>query len=191
MRPYASQAPSLLIEDASLASLVAAAAASSPHLITPWVLTVGDGADDRRLDAASRKAELFGCQPPVSAQPICDGPYQASRLLLAACEAAASRGLAKVVWPAAFGLDVDSLADAIDLARLISHVSLVQGGPTAPTVEIPLADLTDAQLVEAAIDLAAPLSGDFWLATPGDEERWSAALASAGEPLRRPRLAAG
>lgn len=190
MRPLASQSPSLLIDDASLASLVAAASASSPNLITPWVVPPDDASASRVHAIAARKAELFATRDPVHASSPGEGPYLASRLLLEACEAAATLGLSKVIWPAAFGADVDALADAIDLARLVSHVSLVQAGPAAPTVEIPLADLTDAHLVEAALDLGAPLSAEFWLAPEGEQDRWRAAIA-ATDNRAAARLAAG
>lgn len=91
-----------------------------------------------------------------------------SVMLLNACLEAASRSIPRVIWPVHAGGgggegaagDLDALAAISDRALLIAQLMLVDSGHSrrhALRIETPYMDFTDAQMVDLALDMDAPL----------------------------------
>lgn len=97
-----------------------------------------------------------------------------SVMLLNACLEALSRSIPRVIWPvhagggggggaegSSTGGDLEALAAISDRALLISQLMLVDSGHTsrrhALRIETPYMDFTDAQMVDLALDMDAPL----------------------------------
>jgi hypothetical protein len=168
--------------------------------------------DDRparecRRSAVTRQVELCSLagfservvmrfEPPAHAgvqEAISSGARDTAMLLSAAIEAA-SLGLSRVVWPihagAAREISVDALADICDRALLVGQlvgldVMRADAGGGSIRIETPYADLTDAQLMDLALDMDAPLSAAWWCMNENDRlcghcagcMRWREALA--------------
>jgi 7-cyano-7-deazaguanine synthase in queuosine biosynthesis len=95
-------------------------------------------------------------------------------MLLSAALEAASLGLSRIIWPihagAAPEVDVAALADVCDRALLAGQLvgldlARLAAGAT-PTrgvrIETPYADLTDAELMDLALDMDVPLHACWW-----------------------------
>lgn len=95
-----------------------------------------------------------------------------TRLLLDACSIAMSRGIRKVVW----GVQIDGedhggterierIARALDRAILVGRLATLDApssGAVEVVVETPLADLTDQQVVDLALDLSVAHDSCWW-----------------------------
>ncbi len=131
-------------------------------------LPAGSGAARRKAverQCAALDLELVEPSPadvPPSGAPAGE---RATRLLVSAAFAAAKREAARVLWPVHFfdGTDVnlDSVADAIDRALLVTRLLGLDSQPGV-RVEVPYADFTDRQLAELAVDLDAPVRTCWW-----------------------------
>lgn len=142
-----------------------------------------------KLELVQRRAWSVGPRDSVWASP--------SRLLLDACTDAAALGLLEVVWPVQFpsggGMQLELASRAADRALLVTRLmSLDAGAHGVPAlrVDLPMADLTDVEVAELAVDLgvgAADLACCWWWGR-GEEAaereaafgRWAAALRAAG-----------
>ncbi len=125
-------------------------------------------------------------------QAIAAGARTDAMLLSATIEAAAL-GLSRVIWPVHLGgtreVDTDALADVCDRALLIAQLAgldrsrLGASGGTI-RIETPYADLTDAQLMDLALDMDTPLHAAWWCMNDDDRAcgqcagcmRWREAL---------------
>ena len=121
-------------------------------------------------------------------------------MLLSAAIEAASLGLSRVIWPihagAAREVDTDALADVCDRALLIGQLvgldTARAAGVTSIHIETPYADLTDAQLMDLALDMDAPLHACWWCLNDGPAActqcagcmRWREALAAVDPAAR-------
>lgn len=153
-------------------------------------------AGDRRKAVESQATLLnleLAAGPSVSTPP--SGSDQ-SALLLDAGREAVRRGISRVVWPVqAFPdgrTDLPALARICDRALLVGQLLSLDAPADRPVrIETPLADLSDAQILELALDLDAPLSAcwrsdnDLPLPRPG-----SAAGENPMHVYTRPRPAA-
>lgn len=122
-------------------------------------------------------------------------------MLISAAAAAAEAGLGRVIWPIHAGpnpeLDLDALADICDRALLVSQLATIDlpravsgNSLRAIKIETPYADFTDAELLELALDLDAPLGACWWCRSESSTEsqspcgacaecvRWRQALAA-------------
>jgi hypothetical protein len=131
----------------------------------------------------------------------------ASELLIAACIEALRRDIHRVIWPIQLGGanvptnkintdELDQVADAFDRALLTSRLMAIDAGPRGLVIETPYIDFRDAQLMDLAADMDAPINLAWWcdqpVATPGALGtsggcgacpsclRWSQAMLEAG-----------
>ena len=115
-----------------------------------------------RAAAAARQAELAGV---AFVQSVEHGVMEllSSAALLRAAEIGAARGLSRIVWPVHLGGGTSSAAmtTAADRAAQVSQLSLLDlpraGGPRTLEIETPLLNLSEAQVLELALDLDVPL----------------------------------
>jgi 7-cyano-7-deazaguanine synthase in queuosine biosynthesis len=117
-----------------------------------------------------------------------EGLAQAGLLLQAA---AAARRLAcpRIIWPHQVGPDPEAVGPAVERASLVSALAEVGGSQgTELVIDLPLVDLTEAQLADLAEDGGAPMHG-FWPCAAGGDvpcgtctgcRRWRQAFSEAG-----------
>jgi hypothetical protein len=127
-----------------------------------------------RFDCPTQNAAT----PNAAALPehIGSGAKTTAMLLSAAIEAA-SFGFSRVIWPvhagAAKDINTDNLADICDRALLAGQLiglDLARAGNSAANtplvrgvrIETPYADLTDAELMDLALDMDVPLHACWW-----------------------------
>lgn len=156
-----------------------------PTVPVAWFPPDDRPARSRRRAAVERQVELCSLsgfservvmrfESPAHAgvhETIASGARDTAMLLSAAIEAA-SLGLSRVIWPihagAAKEISIDALADICDRALLIGQlvgldiVRAAGDGNGSLRIETPYADLTDAQLMDLALDMDVPLSAAWW-----------------------------
>lgn len=76
-------------------------------------------------------------------------------ILMAAMAYAMEAGIEKVVWPIQFNNDHELIARTTEQTVLVEHLAQLER-PVVPMVELPVLDLTDAQLVELGSQLDVP-----------------------------------
>lgn len=177
------------------------------HGAVAWFPTDDRPAREKRRAAVQRQVELCALagmsersvvkfEPSVHAtvhEAISSGARTTAMLLSAAVEAA-GLGLTRVIWPvhagAAREVDTDLLADVCDRALLVGQLvgldrSRIAHGPGGGIrIETPYADLTDAQLMDLALDMDTPLHAAWWCLNDDDKAcgqcagcmRWREAL---------------
>ncbi|MHC4102168.1 MAG: 7-cyano-7-deazaguanine synthase [Planctomycetota bacterium] len=197
----------LLIDRGDLPSLVAVTVDSRPQNLVLYHALESAPAAARRRAAVEEHGAVFGVrQVLVEALPALDGGgggeagaadggpveglAQASLLLRAA---AAARRLAcpRIIWPHQVGPDADAVGLAVERASLVSALAEIGGGQPAGAelvIDLPLVDLTDAQLADLAEDGGAPMHAFWPCAGDGDHpcgacagcRRWQEAFVEAG-----------
>ncbi|MBK7405315.1 MAG: hypothetical protein IPJ41_11955 [Phycisphaerales bacterium] len=199
----------LILSDGGLPALVAAAIEAERSLaeggggamLLPWASLPAAQAEQQAAAHAQARFFRFQVLEDVSPTPIPSRAHGASQtmLLVAAAEAASRHGCERVVWPLQFhsdhetiGRHIEAIAGAVDRAQLVGRLAMLDTPPGAEAVpvEVPLVDLTDAQLADLVVDLDAPAYLAWWwrrLSDPGaelaaEQERgpWLAALRNAG-----------
>jgi len=162
----------LILNAGGLRSLVATALLlqqSEPPRLT--VLYIGDGRDNTatRRSFASRQCEHFGlgklhefALPQLygmglgrgrGGEPI--GTLAAPQLLLAALAYTRASQAEQLIWPAAFNADHHAMAQATEQTTLCQHLAETESLPV-PTLEAPLLELTDQQVLELGSQLQVP-----------------------------------
>jgi hypothetical protein len=192
-----------VLSDGSLPGLAACAAAANdrtpgPHGRPPPAVWVFPGAGDAELcrAAAGRQADAYGLSVldpgPV---PRAGGAEALSGELLVAAQAARDARLDGVIWPVHAGPgpdpDLDTLAEAVDRALLVSHLASL--GRLSRSVEVltPYVDLIDEQIADIALDMDLPVWTCWWWGdAPGpdaarERDRWMPVLARQGWADRR------
>lgn len=201
----------LVMVDGDLPSVVAAANARETALRAgaaprgPALWPALDPADPRH-DAVRALAHALGLDllPRRSTSVRMPGvPISPSLLLFDACTDAAVDGRSEVLWPAKLppgaahapdGLpDLDLISRAVDRALLVTRLMALDAGlhgQPSLHVEAPFVDLTDRQLADLAVDLAAPVHRCWWWGGGGggggtpealaQRDRWMPALQAAG-----------
>lgn len=119
------------------------------------------------LDHIRQQAEHFGIQQVIqidlsqwsSVSPT--SPLTRSQLLLTGLSYAATTTAKRLVWPAQVDADFDAVATLTEQAMLTQHLAqldqLSSGAEaTMPTIETPLLEMTDQQLVELGGQLKVP-----------------------------------
>lgn len=169
--------PALVICDGALASTVGALLEAERCPPVAWVPPVGaellppSGHDHEAILACVRRqADLRGYADVVDAGDAGGlGRLATPIALLEAVRDAIERGCERVVWPVAFGSDLDAMSLTAERALLVTRLAWLDAGSLTsqtPEVETPLLDLTDHALEEMARDL--DLADDARLA-PRDE----------------------
>jgi len=196
----------LLIDRGDLPSLVAVTVESRPQHLVLYHALESDPAADRRRAAVEEHGVVLGVrQVVVEPLPALDtgsgasdagaasqleGLAQAGLLLQAA---AAARRLAcpRIIWPHQVGPDPEAVGSAVERASLVAALTEIGGGQPAGrelVIDLPLVDLTDAQLADLAEDGGAVMHG-FWPCAAGGDapcgvcagcRRWRSAFAEAG-----------
>lgn len=165
-------------------------------VLMPWP-TVGAAVSEQASAVASLARFLrLGLVEPRLAPPSPEAGLSPglpeSVCLLAALHSARSLGCERVVWPfhvhsdhQSIAGELERIAAAVDRAQLIGRLSLLEGTPVV--VDAPLADLTDGQLADLAIDLDAPAYLAWWWRSLGSEpaERVAAEERRAWLPVLR------
>jgi hypothetical protein len=122
------------------------------------------------------------------------GAGNGTDLLLSAGRWGAQAGVAVLVWPAwagvegePEGLDLRAASRICEAALLVERL-LATESPRPVTIETPLADLSDRQVADLAVDLGL-MTGPVWWGSGGGAEaesarlRWSRAFEACGAPL--------
>jgi hypothetical protein len=165
--------PALVLADETVGGMVCAwaislgargqAAATTPSLL--W--SPGPAA---AAEAIARQSAVTGLR--LVREPAAIDPRDLTAVLLSAVRAAGRLGLDRVLWPV---LGQDPLgSDAPERAKLVSQLAAFDA-PEGRSIRVltPLADLTDAQVLELALDLDSPLDAGACVWT--ERERWGAA----------------
>ncbi|MHC4709749.1 MAG: 7-cyano-7-deazaguanine synthase [Planctomycetota bacterium] len=199
----------LLIDRGDLPSLVAVTMESRPQHLVLYHAVELDPAAKRRRAAVEEHGVVLGVRqvvveplPPLEtggggpgaagAADQLEGLAQAGLLLQAA---AAARRLAcpRIIWPHQVGPDPEAVGPAVERASLVAALAEIGGGQPAGAelvIDLPLVDLTDAQLADLAEDGGAPMHG-FWPCAAGGDvpcgacagcRRWRSAFTEAGVP---------
>lgn len=185
----------MVIVDGSLPSVVATAIAVGRRGELPvlWSLAGGGGISS----AIESLATAFSLERIEAQEPIAPASEhdRLDRMLVAAGHAAVALGCGEILWPVQPGgatsdgwPDLEGVAGAVDRALLISRlVSLAAGerGLVEFLIDTPLVDLTDEQVAELAVDLAAPVELCWWWGTQdpagqAEAQRWQVALERVG-----------
>jgi hypothetical protein len=190
----------LLIDRGDLPSLVAVALEAKPERLVLYHAQEPEPAGRKRRAAAEEHGAMYGVRR-VVVEPIPplgtgagapDGLAQAG-LLLGAVAAARRLACSGVIWPHGVGPDPEAVGLAVERASLVSALFEVSGDHRAAgemTIDLPLVDLTAAQLADLAEDTGAPLHA-FWPCegagsvpcdTCGSCRKWRSAFAEAGVP---------
>lgn len=157
-----------------VAVALAAAEAERPklallHLVSPQPSAA------RRLAYVRRQAEHFQIKRlfeldlprtlPMHAaragdrEPIGPSLLQRPQVLVTALAQAAQIGAARVIWPVSYDGDVRHAAHATELGVLASHLAEAEldlAGHATPSIETPLAEFTDKQVIELGGQLDVP-----------------------------------
>jgi hypothetical protein len=153
---------------------------------------------DRRRAAAEEHGAAFDVrQVLIEPLPALDpaegaGGLEQAWLLLRAAAAARRLAHTRIIWPHQVGPDAGEVGLAVERASLVSALVEIAGAPTTGgtelVIDLPLVELTDAQLVDLAEDAGAPMHAFWPCAGAGDQpceacpgcRRWRAAFAEAG-----------
>ncbi len=92
-------------------------------------------------------------------EPASPSPLQRTQVLVTGLAQAAEYAAERLIWPAQCDGDVRHAAHATELAVLASHLAeseLAFTGRNVATVDTPLAELTDRQMIELGVQLDVP-----------------------------------
>lgn len=185
MRPIE---PILVINDGSVAALVACLLAPELSRVTAWVPPSGStlrgvGTDEAsQLALVSQQSDLLGYErvvtPAALPRPVPERWIEQPASLLMAVEAARRFECTRVIWPAVCGERIQHMLECSERAALINRLCWLgeserattdaegtpAANPAAPAlrVETPFVDLTPTQVMEMARDLDAPLQACWW-----------------------------
>ncbi len=184
----------LIIDEGDLPSLVVAALQGRPARLLVYHPRGTDAAAGRRESAARWHAEALGVDRLI-VEPAAEGATDLAEmcLLVRAAAVACGAGCSRVVSCRQLGPDPGPVAQAAERAVLVGALAQVGCAPGAGerlVVELPVADLADAQLADLAEELGAPMRA-FWPCSGAAERpcgrcedcrRWTGAFREAGVP---------
>lgn len=168
--------------------------------VMPLVLTWGgwDESAGPRTQAVAHAAREAGCKVvPISFPSTRTPGTDESLLLVHAAHTSAYLGFDRLVWPVTGGAEVeggvasvDQVARTTDKALLVMRLMYTDAGDHGrPSfrIETPLADFTDAQAADLALDMDVPIRLTWWWgaretnpAAKFEYGRWMGLLRSAG-----------
>lgn len=162
---------SLILASGSLRSLVCTATTLStiePGRVVLYHIRDGRGNAGVRRQYAKRQADFFKISRLVevdmpmikttqNTQPHPGQDYALSRamIVLAGVAYAVDAGIERVIWPAQFNNDHQLIGRTTEQAVLVEHLAQLEK-ENAPTIDLPILDLTDAQLIELGSQLEVP-----------------------------------
>ena len=167
----------LIIQHGDLTSLAAAGVQNSARDLVLWHPRAAEEDGGIRQRCVERLGALLHVHS-VELGPeyrTCDPDdpqvgLESNLMLLHAIEAARKTGCRRVIWPHQVGPDFEAVSAAVERAEQIAALAAIgQGHGHEVTIDLPLIDLSDPQVVEVAADSGLALSL-FW---PGgtDEQR--------------------
>ena len=130
-----------------------------------------DHAESYGLEIVSDRAGYPSGDEPGAMSTIEGAGLHETRLLLDACSIALARGIRRVVWGAQIHdgagsfSRLDLIARALDRATLSGRLATLDApgdGGVEVVVETPIADMSDEQLVELALDLSVAHATCWW-----------------------------
>lgn len=196
--------PCLIISDGSLPGMVAAAIESERRSGSQPTLWAGDPLAWVAGPARAIAHHAVRAQAEFLALGMLDRDWIGSDgsgagqslALLTIAQHAAAMGFRRVVWAVQFPLlgaepDLDRIAATVDRCLLVSRLVSLDlwdhPNPAVPEVRIetPLVDLSDAQIVDLALDLGAPIASAWWMEGVGEpsqaeQRRWLPLLSELG-----------
>ena len=170
---YSMSGETMILVNGGLRSLIATATAlSDPNNNGPVLVHFRDGrfAEERRAERVRMQADHFGLQRLVQFQlpalstsnapaKVTDElqrvPMFRSRTLANGLALACEAEIERLVWPVQFDADFDQIGATTEQIQLLRHSAQLEN-TNAPTVETPLIELTDQQLVELGGQLSVP-----------------------------------
>lgn len=184
----------LIIDAGDLPSLVVTALQGRPAGLVVYHERRGDPAAGRRESAARWHAEALGAERMI-VEPAVDAPPELAEncLLVRAAAAACNAGCNRVLSPLQVGPDPVPVGRAAERAVLVGalfQIGAAAGAAERLVVELPVLDLTDAQVADLAGELGCPRLA-FWPCAGAAERpcgrcegcrRWAAAFREAGSP---------
>lgn len=196
-----------------LTALAMAADGDTARHVTLWHPAQDQPDADHRRTALTRQAEHYHVHQTLT-QTLSDlpsntksakqptpsttaTPLKTPLMLALAVRAAIHIGAKKIIWPVTTGGDFDALALATEQALIVRQLAELEHHP-APSIDTPLAELTDREMIEVAAHLGAPFelarsclgtNEQPCLDCPGCTRR-RAAFETAGilDPLEEPAL---
>jgi hypothetical protein len=190
----------LLIDDGRLPALAAAVSQGESARARLWHLEE-QGPSARRLRlCVERHAELFDAQAPLIC-PAWPGEAESSgsgnalidaSLLIRAAMMAANCGCRRILWPVQVGPDPDRVGRVVEIVASVTEIAELDACKEfgSISIDVPLVDLSDRQVVDLADDCGAPLEA-FWPCESGGEtpcgscqgcRRWWSAFGKARVP---------
>lgn len=184
----------LLIDHGDPPSLALLAIQSDAARVIVWHPRWGSAA--MRESNAARHAQLFGAEllmhdlPNLAIGPESRPALAATRVLTEAAFAARALGCARVLDPTQVGPDHTAVGEALNRAMAVTRLLEYTGAERSLVIDLPLVDLTDAELIELADDAGAPLDQCWPCANSSDQpcascpecERWQRAFEELGVP---------
>lgn len=158
----------LIIDLGDLPGLVAAAISERPDLTVLYHPRVAGSNAVERATVVAAHAERFGCDGLIvdELESILDALPDANRsedlaelgiMLLQAARAARRTGCRVIVWPVHVGEDVGSAARLLERALTLGDLLNPTADPQGLSIQTPLLDLADWQVLDLAIRLDVPL----------------------------------
>ncbi len=153
--------------------------------------------------AIEQQAEVFRASQIVDL-PHHDGSTNdmlpAVHSLFAAVNLAAAHDIDTLVWPLQCDCDLDTISRATEITILVSQLAELAGA-AAPSIQTPMVELTNQQMIELGVNLGAPWEASWSCDLPVDahcgacdgcrRRRRMFAVAGVDDPIFNPQPAAG
>jgi 7-cyano-7-deazaguanine synthase in queuosine biosynthesis len=173
----------LILSSGGVRSLVASAmACAEAGALKVTLLHVADGRGHAaaRLDSVRRQAKYLGVARVIEADMASPKARVARRregsaeglilprILMTAAGAAITHAAGRIIWPAQANGDADLAARCLEQAELVRHLGQLEFADL-PAFEIPLLELTDAQLIELGSHMQLPWELAWTCLLPGSQ----------------------
>jgi 7-cyano-7-deazaguanine synthase in queuosine biosynthesis len=179
------QRPAVILASGGIRSLVTTAVVLSVAEKTKLILLhIKDARPNApvRLDYVHRQAEHFGVHELIELElphlkpeefTIDTGgtpppPLVRPQILLVALAQAMEIGAGRLIWPVQVNGDYDTIARVTEQMVLLQHLAQLEH-PTLPTVETPLLELSDAQMIQLGGQLDVPWPMAWTCTMRGDQ----------------------
>jgi 7-cyano-7-deazaguanine synthase in queuosine biosynthesis len=188
----------LLIDDGRLPALAAVVSQSDKARALLWHVETDGPCSSRRRRCVERHAELLVAQPPVMTSACWGDAVESApvlrdaQILIEAVAIARQHGCQRIVWPVQVGPEPDRVGTVVEIAASVAEIAELEAGSElgSITIDLPVMDLDDRQIVDMADDGGMPLDA-FWPCEQGGEtpcgtcgecRRWKSAFDTAGVP---------
>jgi len=207
--------PTVVLASGGIRSLVAMAvlaAAAERHRLVMIHIKDGRANAPVRLDHLRKQAEHYRVASTIELElphlqtegftheksEELGSPLMRPQMMLVALAQAIEVGAGRLIWPVQVHGDYDTIARLTEQLVLLQHLAQLEC-PNLPTIETPLLELTDAQMIELGAQLDAPWQLAWTCMLRNDQpcricepcRRRHAAFEAAGmtDPLERPLAA--